>query len=248
MKSKLLVVLPLFLFTILFHSDVFAIWLEGKIPNHQKVKPGIPQAATPCVNGMAGPYQCSNIDLLKFLPLSSIGCTSNGNVVEGWVDPLTNKEYALMGCDNGVSFVDVTDPVNPVYLGRLPAHNNNNSLWRDVRVYTKPGIHRMYVGSEASGHGIQVFDLTRLRNVANPPVTFTENNHYNGLGNSHTIFLNNDTGFLYAVGTQPGCGSCCQGLHMIDVKGLTCVHLQMFLSLNLRVVSEMEHTLMKSLA
>ena len=79
----------------------------------------------------------------------------------------------------------------------------------------------MYVGSEASGHGIQVFDLTRLRNVTNPPVTFTEDNHYNGLGNSHTIFLNNDTGFLYAVGTQAGCGSCCQGLHMIDVKGLT---------------------------
>ncbi len=219
MKAKFLhIVLPLFLFTILFHSDVFAIWLEGKVPNHQKIEQGIPQAATPCVSGMAGPYQCSNIDLLKFLPLSSIGCTSNGNVVEGWVDPLTNKEYALMGCDNGVSFVDVTDPVNPVYLGRLPAHNNNNSLWRDVRVYTKPGIHRMYVGSEASGHGIQVFDLTRLRNVTTPQ-TFTENSHYPGLGNSHTIFLNNDTGFLYAVGTQSGCGSCCQGLHMIDVKG-----------------------------
>ncbi len=218
MKSKFLhVVLPLFLFTILFHSDVFAVWLEGKIPNHQKVEQGIPQAATPCVGGMAGPYQCSNIDLLKFLPLASIGCTGSGNVVEGWVDPLTNKEYALMGCDNGVSFVDVTDPVNPVYLGRLPAHNNSNSLWRDVRVFTKPGIHRMYVGSEASGHGIQVFNLTRLRNVTTPQ-TFTEDSHYNGLGNSHTIFLNNDTGFLYAVGTQSGCGSCCQGLHMINVN------------------------------
>jgi len=222
MKSKYLhVVLPLFFFAILFHSDVFAIWLEGKVPAFHKIEPGIPQAAIPCVSGMAGPYQCNNIDLLKFLPLASIGCTSNGNVVEGWVDPLTSKEYALMGCDNGVSFVDVTDPVNPVYLGRLPAHNNNNSLWRDVRVYTKPGIHRMYVGSEASGHGIQVFDLTRLRGLTGPPVTFTEDNHYAGLGNSHTIFLNNDTGFLYAVGTQQGCGSCCQGLHMINVKGPT---------------------------
>lgn len=219
MKSKLLhVVLPLFFFAILFHSDVFAIWLEGKVPTFHKIEPGIPQAAMPCVNGMAGAYPCSNIDLLAYMPLPTIGCTSNGNVVEGWVDPLTGKEYALMGCDNGVSIVDVTDPVNPIYLGRLPAHNNVNSLWRDVRVYTKPGVHRMYVGSEASGHGIQVFDLTRLRNVTNPPVTFTEDNHYSGLGNSHTIFLNNDTGFLYAVGTQQGCGSCCQGLHMINVN------------------------------
>jgi choice-of-anchor B domain-containing protein len=219
MKSKLLrVVLPLFFFTILFHSDVFAIWLEGKIPNQQKVEPGIPQAAQPCVDGMAGPYPCSNIDLLAFVPMGSMGCASNGNVVEGWVDPLDGKEYALMGCDNGVSFLDVTDPINPKYLGRLPAHQNNSSLWRDVRVYTKSGIHRMYVGSEASGHGIQVFNLTRLRNVTNPPVIFTEDNHYAGLGNSHTIFLNNDTGFLYAVGTQEGCGSCCQGLHMINVN------------------------------
>jgi choice-of-anchor B domain-containing protein len=223
MKFKLRhVVLPLFLFTVLFHTDVFAIWLEGKIPDRsQKIEPGVPMAATPCIGGMAGPYPCSNIDLLAFLPLSSIGCTSSGNVVEGWLDPLTNKEYALMGCDNGVSFVDVTDPVNPVYVGRLPAHNNSNSLWRDIRVYTKGGVHRMYVGSEASGHGIQVFNLIRLRGVSGPPVIFTENSHYNGLGNSHTIFLNNNTGFLFAVGTQESCGSCCQGLHMIDVKGPT---------------------------
>src|SRR5262249_34115596 len=105
-----------------------------KIPNFHKIEPGIPMAATPCVNGNAGPYKCNNIDLLAFLPLAFIGCTSNGNVVEGWVDPLTSKEYALMGCDNGVSFVDVTDPVNQNYVGRFPAKKNNNSWGRVVRV------------------------------------------------------------------------------------------------------------------
>ena len=184
--------------------------LDGRTHN---IAPGAPAAAIPCVGGMAGAYPCDKIDLLAFVPIASMGCTSSGNVVEGWTDSLTGKEYALMGCDNGVSFVDVSDPVNPVWLGRLPGHNGSTSLWRDIRVYNN----RAYVGSEASGHGIQVFDLTRLRGVGTPQ-TFTEDAHYPGLGNSHTIYINPNTGFLYAVGSGGGGNVCNSGLHMLNVQ------------------------------
>lgn len=181
--------------------------------------PGTPVAATPCVGGMAGAYPCDKIDLLAFVPIASMGCTSSGNTVEGWTDPLSGKEYALMGCDNGVSFLDVSDPVNPVWLGRLPGHNGTTSLWRDIRVFSN----RAYVGSEASGHGIQVFNLTRLRGVTTPQ-TFTEDAHYSGLGNSHTIYINQSTGFLYAVGSGGGGNVCTSGLHMINVQNPTPVY------------------------
>ena len=46
--------------------------------------------------------------------------------------------------------------------------------------------------SEAGGHGMQVFDLTELRNVTNPPIQFTATAHYGQFGNAHNIFINEE--------------------------------------------------------
>jgi len=170
--------------------------------------PSKPMAFTPCVNGFAGPYPCRSVHLQSLLPLASMQCSS-GNSLWGWTDSLDGKEYALMGCNNGISFVDISAPASPVYLGRLPTHTSN-STWRDVRVYAD----HAFVISEASGHGMQVFDLTRLRDVVSPPVTFTEDAHYPGFGSSHTIAINEDTGFAYAVGSN----TCSGGPHMVNIQ------------------------------
>ena len=47
-------------------------------------------------------------------------------------------------------------------------------------------------------HGIQIFDLTHLRNVVTPK-HFAEDAHYD-LGSIHDIVVNNESGFVYAVG------------------------------------------------
>jgi len=164
--------------------------------------------AMPCVNGMAGPFPCANVDLMSFLPLATIGGAS-GNDVWGWTDPLTNREYALMGLDSGTAFVDITDPQNPIYLGNLPTHSVP-SLWRDLEVFAD----HAYIVSEAPGHGMQVFDLRQLRNVVNPPATFTETAHYAGFAHAHTVAVNTQTGFAYAAGTE----TCSGGLHMVNIQ------------------------------
>lgn len=165
-------------------------------------------AATPCVAGMAGSYPCRNVDLMAFVTLPAMGCTQ-GNTVWGWTDPLTGKEYALMGCTNGVSFLDVSDPENPRYLGRLPTQSFN-SIWRDIKVYAD----HAFVVSEAADHGLQVFDLRQLRGATGPPVDFTPSAHYAGFQRAHTIALDEATGFAYAMGTE----TCGRGLHMVDVR------------------------------
>jgi len=165
------------------------------------------EGPTRCVDGFAGDWPCSNIDLLSFLPLSSIGGGS-ANDLWGWTDPDTQKEYVIFGRTNGTAFVDVSDPTNPVYLGNLPSHVGT-SVWRAVKVYRNVA----YVVADALPHGMQVFDLTRLRNVQNPPTTFTEDFFYGEMQNTHTLAVNEDTGYLYAVGTN----TCSGGLHMIDV-------------------------------
>jgi choice-of-anchor B domain-containing protein len=167
-----------------------------------------PMAAVPCVGGMAGSYPCSNVDLLAFMPLATIG-GGNGNDSWGWTDSLTGKEYAIMGRSSGTSFIDISDPVNPIYLGNLPTHTVNSS-WRDIKVY---GDHAFIV-SEASNHGMQVFDLTELRTVASPPVTFSESAYYGDFGRAHNLVINEDSGYAYAVGTS----TCSGGLHMVNIQ------------------------------
>ncbi len=170
---------------------------------------------TECTDGFAGPYPCSNVDLLSYLPLSAIGGTrsnSAANDIWGWTDPQTGKEYAIVGRVFGTSFVDISNPGAPVYLGELPTHGAFGSSWRDIKVYKD----HAYIVSEARGHGMQVFDLLRLRNVSNPPVTFTETAHYNKVSTAHNIAINEATGFAYIVGAA-GKNSCSGGLHMVNI-------------------------------
>ena len=84
-------------------------------------------AVTTCSGGMAGTYPCSNVDLMSFLALADIG-GGEANDIWGWTDSSTGKEYAIMGRITGTSFVDISDPVNPIYLGNLPPHATNSRL------------------------------------------------------------------------------------------------------------------------
>ena len=163
---------------------------------------------TPCVGGMAGPYPCSNVDLMTFLPLAQIGGGS-GSSLWGWTDPDTQREYAVMGRTNGTAFVDITDAANAVYLGNLPSHTGT-SIWREMKTY---GYYAYIVSDQNGNHGMQIFDLRRLRDVVTPPVLFTEDGWYGGFMNCHDLVLNTQTGFAYAVGTN----TCAGGLHMVSL-------------------------------
>ncbi len=151
---------------------------------------------TPCVNGKAGEYPCNGYDLLLNMPLSTFG-SSVGNDSWGWTDSTTNKEYAIMGVNNGTIFVDISDTEKPIYLGKL-ATATVNSKWRDIKVYKD----HAFIVSEASNHGMQVFDLTRLRNVTSPPATFTADTHFTEFGSAHNMVINEESGYAYPVGTS----------------------------------------------
>lgn len=166
------------------------------------------QAQTPCDNGLAETYPCSAYDLQAHIDLSTLNASS-GNDSWGWTDSLDGKEYAIIGLNNGTAFIDISQPTDPIYLGKLPTHTTNSS-WRDIKVYDNYA----FIVSEASDHGMQVFDLTKLRSIVNPPVTFSEDAHYDGFGNAHNIVINPTEAFAYAVGTQTFSG----GPHVVDIS------------------------------
>ena len=183
----------------------------------------------PCEGGAAADadgtaYPCSGVALLARLPVSSFeteGSPAAGgnNDVWGWTDPATGTEYALVGTTNGTGFVDLSDPARPRLVGKLPA-GDAPSPWRDVKVYAD---HAFVVADRSPEHGVQVFDLRRLRDVEGPPVTFAPDAVYDRVGSAHNIVVNEETGFAYAVGSRPRgeglpaeCGA--RGLHAIDVR------------------------------
>src|SRR5215218_8284966 len=173
--------------------------------------PAEPQGPAPCVNGFAGAYPCKNVDLLSFLPLDKMGAAGmRGSDMWGWTDPQTGREYALMAVSNGASFVDVTDPTGPRYLGFLPTQSGQSSGNRDVRVYKD---HAYIVADAVGPHGMQVFDLKRLRQVSSPQ-TFKADFVYAEVDTVHNIDIDVETGFAYLVGSN----TCKGGLHMVDLR------------------------------
>ena len=175
-----------------------------------------PSLSFKCENGMAGPYPCKNVDLLGSVPLPMLGGAS-GNDVWGWTDPQTGREYAVMGASHSTAFVDVTDPANPRVAGILPtAGIPDMVLWRSVRV----DGNYAYIVSEITDHGMQVFDLTRLRDATGPqPEIFTEDARYDGVSNTHAIWIDEESDYAYLVGTNT-----CEangesgGLHIVDIS------------------------------
>ena len=161
-----------------------------------------------CIAGVAGPFPCSNIDLARLVTTETLG-GSAGNDVWGWTDPLDNAEYALMGVNNSTAFVDVTDPNNPTLVGRLPTQTGS-SAWRDIKVY----MNHAYVVADAVGaHGMQVFDLTRLR-TGGTEQTFAADVVYGDFGSAHNVAIDESSGFACVVGSD----TCNGGLHMVDIR------------------------------
>ncbi|MDB2314372.1 choice-of-anchor B family protein [Flavobacteriaceae bacterium] len=165
---------------------------------------------TPCVDGFAGKYPCKGYDLLAHIDLSTLG-SGQGNDCWGWTDSSTGKEYVLMGLDNGTAFVDINESTNPILIGKLPTTTENSS-WRDIKVYDN----HAYIVSEADSHGVQVFDLTRLRE-ANPPENFSPDRVLQTVPTAHNMVVNPDSGYGYVVGTDKK-DDFRGGVHFLDLN------------------------------
>ena len=197
-------------------------WVQAGVVRSAPVSlPEVTGGQRTCSEGEAGSFSCSSVDLVSFLPIEELGGERGiwVNDLWGWTDPETGTEYVLIGRTNGVAFVDISDPANPIYVGELPKTKGSMSaVWRDVKVYRD---HAYVVADNAGEHGVQVFDLRQLRNVAEMPTTFAETARYDGIHSAHNIVINTETGFAYSVGNSGGGETCGGGLHMINIQDPT---------------------------
>ena len=181
------------------------------------VLPGVAGGEVKCQSGKARGFECKDATLMAFLPNGSIGAKRGTllNGIWGWTDSTTGREFALVGRTDGTSFVEVTDPTSPRYLGDLPLHQGARpNIWREIKVYR---THAFIVADGAGPHGMQIFDLTQLRSVSSPQ-TFRETAHYDRINSAHNIVINPTSGFAYVAGASMGGETCGGSLHMVDVR------------------------------
>ncbi|KAF2750128.1 hypothetical protein M011DRAFT_492421 [Sporormia fimetaria CBS 119925] len=183
---------------------------------------------TPCKKGQAGEYKCNNVNLHSFLSHEDTGSASKvGNDIWGWTAK-GGREFGIVGQTDGVAFVELNRlDGSLVYVGRLDTQTEVVS-WRDIKVIGDYA----YIGSEANGHGLQIFHLNKLLDVKpwwNPwffkPKTFSKEKDitlYTGFGASHNIVAHEEVNMIYAVGGRSGANArnttCAGGLFMVDVS------------------------------
>jgi len=120
-----------------------------------------------------------NMDLVSFMDFGQ-----NVSDITGFYQD--DREFAVIGLQDAASFVDVTDPSNPVEIGRIPG---GNSIWRDLKYWDR----HVYIGTEASD-GVKVVSVN---DPDNPTLVST----ISDFGNSHNIHIDVD-GYLYVVGAS----------------------------------------------
>lgn len=194
MKSRLGLSLTLFA-SCLFSSTTAAHDDDPKILDRRPAYQGKGYRRDLAVRGQTSElsvdFTSTDVTLLSWLPLAELDPNAaSGNDCWGYVSG-SGREYALMGTDTGVAFVEVTEPGNAQLID---FHSGRASLWRDVKVYQD----HAYAVSEGGG-GIQVFDLSQidsgivsdLGEFIDPIETSTA---------THNVVIDEDSGYLYRTG------------------------------------------------
>ena len=107
------------------------------------------------------------------------------NDVWGYVDA-NGDEHALVGCANGFSYVNMSDPSNPYEVFFVPG---SNSIWRDLKTWD----HYAYITTEAND-GLLIVDLDDLSGQ-----TYVYTTEF--FNSSHNIYID-EYGYAYIFGAD----------------------------------------------
>ncbi|KAH7322678.1 hypothetical protein B0I35DRAFT_350669 [Stachybotrys elegans] len=201
---------------------------------------------TKCVNGVAAAepgnprltFRCKNMDLYDFINHATLGSSNGlpeGNAPDGsqfltgsgswgWTDPESGREFIADGMYDGTALLEILPEGRMVQLGFLPCPVpiGSRALWKEIRAYKN----YMLIGSELGGHGIQIFDMTKLLDIdhALAPVIFDARADLTGHitqlteGSSHNVVVNEEAGYIAAVGSRPVNRECFGGPIFFDIK------------------------------
>lgn len=127
--------------------------------------------------------------------------TLSYNEVWGYTD-CNGREYGIFGSSAYVHFLDVTDPENVTEIASFAG--GSTTIWRDFKTYKD----HAYAVCDNCGEGMMVFDLSQL-----PDTVIMTEQSTEVFTSSHNIFVDEQVGRLYSVGTNTN-GA---GVHIYDL-------------------------------
>lgn len=148
----------------------------------------------------------SNLNLLGSLSFPGTEC----NDVWGYVSN-TGKEYAIVGLQNGVSVVDVSDPTNPVESFFVAGVQ---SIWRDIKVWNNYA----FVTADQGDDGLLIIDLEDLSGSTFLYTTFDANG-VSMFSKAHNIFID-EFGRAYIFGGDVSGDGATAGALILDVTNV----------------------------
>jgi choice-of-anchor B domain-containing protein len=142
---------------------------------------------------------------LGALPVPGVWAKGMMNDLWGWTSP-NGEEYALATNSGGIAIVRVTDPANPVFLGKIQSQDplNFGNIWGDPATFENYA----YFVTEIDDSSIVILDMSGLDDLgpASSPdsplladVNFVAPGGYDG---SHNVQINVDSGYAYLAGVH----------------------------------------------
>lgn len=124
------------------------------------------------------------------LPIASPG-NLNLQYSGCWGLAVNGHEYAFLGGALHVLIFDITNPVNPILVGKFAG--TTNTVWREFKSYKN----RVYEVTDGTNEGMMIFDMSQA------PDTIIRSYWSNELfSSSHTITLDTASGRIYLNGTN----------------------------------------------
>ncbi|MDZ4712428.1 MAG: choice-of-anchor B family protein [bacterium] len=133
--------------------------------------------------------------------LKNLDSYSSYAALWGYTAP-NGREYAILGCNSGTSFVDITDSAN---IHEVDFQTGLTSSWREMKVYS----HYAYIVSEATNSKLQIVDLQYLPDSVRLVTTWS----YTGYTKTHSI--SQDGPYLYLNGGNSAANG---GVTIVDVS------------------------------
>ncbi|MEQ1733238.1 MAG: choice-of-anchor B family protein [Bacteroidia bacterium] len=157
--------------------------------------------ATAVITVLTAQAQTPNKNITLGSQLTYPATSSDLSNIGGIADSLGN-EYALVGWEQGLEIVNVTNPALPVRDTNIVGPV---SIWREVKVYKK----HAYVTTEGGG-GLQIIDLSALPNYRGirskfiQPFIAIPGSNAATLSTIHALHIDTTKGNLYLYGSNVG--------------------------------------------
>ncbi|HNQ61613.1 MAG TPA: choice-of-anchor B family protein [Bacteroidia bacterium] len=111
----------------------------------------------------------------------------------GWVDPITQREYGIIGSTTGTYIIEVTNPTVPVERDYIPGKSSAR-IWHEYKTYGN----YLYAIADGGNNTLQIMDLSYL-----PDSVHVVHDTTTIFDSGHTLYIDGDRMYVASV-SKPG--------------------------------------------